>query len=311
MARFSLSSYTIRVKDEAKKSYEQIDNLNGGTDLLNILNDYLSNRKVNLAHDRKHKKLLGVEKLISMDRLLNGIIETGDYGYESNLKNIDRGSISYKRKIDEAEMLPFYYLIHLPKNNDEGIVILQRFKQFGIRKHLLDDFTEYFTSKYPNLNIEINPLVPETLIQQSFYNGRIIKIRFIKFEIPKEIEDAYDNPNHKEIEGQTELSVSVKRNDNLPILNPILEYLKGNRALNKIVELQDFNYEDIKVELMVNKTHRTISLTNLNKVRAYYDITDKVKEDKGGHPSFESIDKIARELLKDLNEALRKENPDV
>ena len=154
MTRFSLSSYTIRVKNEAKKSYERIDNLNGGTDLFNILNDYLSNRKANLAHDRKHKKLLGVDKIISKDRLLNGIIETGDYGYESNLKNIDLGSISHKRKINEAEMLPFYYLMHLPKNNDEGIVILQRFKQFGIRKHLLDDFRDYFTSKYSSLLLQ-------------------------------------------------------------------------------------------------------------------------------------------------------------
>lgn len=311
MARFSLSSYTIRVKDKGEKSYEQIDQLNGGEDLLKVLSTFLSERKVNSSLDPKQKKLLSVNRLISNDRLLNGIIETGDYGYESNLRDIHLNSISYKRGIDDAEMLPFYFLMHLPKNTDEGIVILQRFKQFGIRKHLLEDFRDYFTSKYPNLNVEINPLVPEVLIRQSFYNGRIIKIRFIQFKIPKEIEDVYDNPDHEEIEGHTELSVSVKRNDNLPIVGPILDFLKGNRALNKIVELHDFNYEDIKVELMVNKNHRTISLTNLNKVRAYYDITDKVKLDKSGHPSFESIDNIGRELLEDLIKAIQKGNPDV
>ncbi len=302
----SLSSYIIRVKvkNKDKNTYAQIDSFDGKSDLLDEFKSYLSNLSTKSSLDEKQRKLIGVNKISSDSRLLNGIVETGEYGYESDLKNKDTGVISYTRKIDEAEMLPFYFLISVPKNAHEAILILQRFRQFGIRKYLLNDFNNYFASKYANFGIEINPLVPETLIQQYLDNGKVFKIRFIRNGVHEDLADAYDEQGEIELEGYTELVVSAKRNSRIPLLNTIRECLKGNKQLNKLVEIHDFDYDNVKVELVVNKKHRTINLGSLQRIRSNYDVTNLVKINQNGHPSFESIDSVGRDLLGDLSETV-------
>lgn len=305
MTSFSLASYAIRVKDKKRNLYvPQIDNFAGGADIFDIFDRYLNILKNNLAHDHKHKKLMQVIYLNSNHRILNGIIETGEYGYESNLCDINSGSVSHRRQIHEAEMVPFYSLISLPRKVDEGIIILQRFKQFGIRKVLLGDFNNYFASQCPNFSIEVNPLIPEQLVSQYLHDGRITKIRFIRFSIPRDVADAYDVQGHVEEEGYTELVVSARRNKHIPILGRIHEFLNGNRELRGLIELQNFEYDTVKVEVEINKNHRTIDLANLHKIRAYYDITEEVQISDSGHPSFDSIDTVAMRLLGDLSEAI-------
>lgn len=56
--------------------------------------------------------------------------------------------------------------------------------------------------------------------------------------------------------------------------------------------------------MVVNKKHRIINLGSQRKIRANYDVTDMVKIDLDGHPSFQSIDEAGRDLLEDLSELI-------
>lgn len=310
MAKFSLSTYTIRVLEKSSNSYVKIDKFgkkdktDTGSDIFKILNEYLSQLVITSSLNRSEKKILHVHKINSDARTLNGIIETGEFGYESNLYNVNNETISHKRQTNEAELLPFYFLIEIPNNVDEGIVILQRFKQFGIRTTILKDFTDFFNNIYPDFRIELNPLVPEKLIDQLLNKGRITKIRFIRFGLHADITDVYDTQDHKEDIGYTELVVSAKRNKNISISGRIQEFLKGEKELNSLIELRNFEYDNIKLGIDFKKNHRTIDLSNLHKLRAYYDITDDVTVGDNGHPSFDSIDYLAKHLIEDLFEAI-------
>lgn len=306
MARYSLAAYTLRVKDKANNQYVQIDNFNNGIDIFNVFNTYLSNLTTNSAHDSRERKLLRVENLTAhpRERILNGIIGTGEWGYESVLYDITRDLESHRRRTNEAEILPFYYLINLPRNSNDGIIILQRFQQFGIRGVLLKDFNTYFDSQWPEFKIEINPLVPEQLVTQYLSEGRITKLRFIQFRLPNDLANFYESQDHIEEEGHTELVVCAKRNRYIPVVSRIQEYMDHRRELRRLIELQNFEYDTVKVEVMIHKNRRTIDLSNLNKIKAYYDITEELQVSDTGHPQFDSIDNIAESLLRDLTAAL-------
>ena len=200
-------------------------------------------------------------------------------------------------------MLPFYFLLYLPKRANEGIVLLQRFKQFGIRTIFLQDINQYFSLQYPNLEIEMNPLVPEQLINQ-YLDGRIIKLRFIRFNFPEDLADfIYNNQNHVEEEGSTEYVVSVKRGGNINLKERFHEVVDGRRNLKDLIEIQkiqNFDYDNVKIEVMIGKNRRTIDLSHLDRIRAYYDITNDIILGDNGHPDFDSINSIAEQLLKDL-----------
>jgi len=306
MAGISLSSYTLRVSD-GEGNNKLINDFDGnGADIYEILKDYLDDRENNCCNDAEKRKFLKVSHFSQDNRIINGIIETGDYGYESNIYDINDEVVSYQRKAYEADMLPFYFLLKLNENYDEGLVLLQRFKQFGIRGTFLDDFNNFFTSYYPEFKIEIKPLVPDQIVRKYLEDGRITKLRFIRFQMPSDFEDFYENQDHVEEMGSTELVVSAKSNSSLPVLNRITTFLNGEIELTELIELQDYDYDNVKAEVVINKKSKVIDLGNLNKIMPYYDITDEVVLDENsGHPLFDSIDRVSRDFMTDLYNSIR------
>ncbi len=84
------------------------------------------------------------------DRIIEGIIKTGDYGYEAELYNITTGATRTRTK-DDAELLPFYFLFYFPANKqaDKGIALLQRIYPYGIKSLLNQSLDNYFKRNPP------------------------------------------------------------------------------------------------------------------------------------------------------------------
>jgi hypothetical protein len=310
MSSFSLASYTIRVKHEVTQSNVRINDLRDGGDVFDTLRAYLTDLQHNSSNDAAGQRLLRVSRLNTRNRILKGIIETGEYGFESDLYDVENETVSHRRKITEAEMLPFYFLISLPTDVNEGIIILQRFRQFGIRKVLLGHFGHYFHIQHPAYRVEFNPLTYENLLNEYLDNGDLKAVRLVRFEMPTDIATAFELQDHIEEEAYVELAVKARRNRTLRIKDKIREVLRGGRNLeqddwNKLIEIPDFDYNVIKAELEINGKRKVIDLTNPYRLRSYYDITDDV-ETANGHPVFRSVDGLAADLLQKLEESLRR-----
>ena len=76
--------------------------------------------------------------------------------------------------------------------------------------------------------------------------------------------------------------------------NQIMECVRGERAYNSIVELDDFEIDDFKMEFSVGKRDKTISLKGLNQLVVNEDITNLVVIENG-HPTFESLCMVMQE----------------
>ena len=95
--------------------------------------------------------------------MISGIIESGDYGYESTLVNIKTGKKKYDRKVDDTEIKPFYFLIYLPKNTAIGYVILQRLGVYGIHSVFKNHITKFFKLRFANLQLELSQFISKEL----------------------------------------------------------------------------------------------------------------------------------------------------
>lgn len=253
MATYALSSYTVRIKRLGTGEYEQLGSFGANySDFLAVLDDFLQERRQELSHDTEQKKLLRVETSQQQDRIEFGIIETGEYGIESELLNVDTQEASYIRQISDAEMLPFYFEFKIPPDKDEGIAILQRYKQFGIRGYLGFDLNGYFRDRFPAFRLELNPLVPEKMLKGILGEGEVKKIRYVKYEIPSDVFDAFPD-GHREASGYMELSIVAGKNQQLPIREKVLGFINKQNDLHELAELQDFDfdYEKVKVEVDV------------------------------------------------------------
>lgn len=87
----------------------------------------------------------------------------------------------------------------------------------------------------------------------------------------------------------------------------ITDRLKGSgkTAFLQVPLPKKFKPDAVLLEVELNGKKRTINIENLKKIRAYFDITADVKMGTNGHPEFDSIAGITRDLVNDLWQVLR------
>ncbi len=126
MASFSLASYTLRVRNVEDREWEDLDSFGEpDRDLYDVLADYLNALGSAISLDNESKRLIKLRPpLRKKDRILTGILGTGEWGYTSELQNVESGKIAHNRGVKESENFPYYFLISVPKGSKRGVVIL-------------------------------------------------------------------------------------------------------------------------------------------------------------------------------------------
>ena len=64
--------------------------------------------------------------------------------------------------------------------------------------------------------------------------------------------------------------------------NRIRDYVNGKVKLQRFIELQDFNYDTVKLEVTKDGETRTVDLNRL-KMRGFHNISASVERDKNGN----------------------------
>lgn len=307
----SLAAYSIKVWNTVHRKSEVVSAFatkphNGAkaSDLLDFLKGTLGALRKQTSQQDDIQHILTVRKLMEDDRILYGIIETGEYGVESDLLDIETKALAHHRKMTEADMRPFYFLVDVPEGPDEAVLLLQRSGALGIRKVLHQAVAPTLERQFPELRLRIQPLVDAQQFM-AFLKGRVEEVRFTRFGIPHDFTDAYDS-GHNEVEGSVELVVKARKRKHLPINGRLLQFATGKKELANLIALHDinFDYDDIKVKTKVGKSRRTVDLANPARIRSYHDISGEVQLGKDGHPKFDSIHKLALNLLKQTKKAL-------
>jgi hypothetical protein len=286
MNTISLRTYTLRLAHKDTEKNLRLDQIydyvnekerrianakHKEMDSFIIIKSFLNNLITGYSKDDDAKKIFRVGNIVidEDERLISGIIQTGDYGYETELVDTDSGALAYKRKTSDAEVMPFYFLIYNPIEKDEGCVILQEFKGLGIKTPFLKYIRECFCSENENFVVNMRPLVPEQLIQELFSKGEPKKLRYIKFGINRDIADVQND--HKEDEYNIELCISARRNKYFQIqdgicdsiskckpLNEIMSYFYDKKKFDRVIELHDFEYDTVKLQLSINGSDLSI-----------------------------------------------------
>lgn len=300
---FFLATYTIRVfkkvgKESTQKTKESrplnIDNFDKDkSDLFDIARKFLLTLRKQPINNIEKKKVLKLIKYKSNreKRIITGVFESGYYGLAGNLIDVENYS-SRKKKSTEADAKPYFFLIYLPQNRDEGILVLEMIGNHGIKKIITNHFCKEFKESYPGYYSEISSLIPEEIIRQIINDGIVKKLRFVRFRKPSDRADTLKNI-HFEEPVQVELVVSGK---NLNVKEKLLSVFNKGSQVHNLIELadSDFDYDTIKTEIHTgNDRRKTLDLSDFINAKNSIDITDKIKLVSGGHPEFSTIENVA------------------
>lgn len=240
-------------------------------------------------------------------RILFGRVKTGDYGIESELVNVRTGEVT-NRSLEQADMMPFGFCIAVPAGKMENaVIILQTMSVYGMKVSLQKRLQECLTQTDPKLQLVMRAIAPKEYIDRYFEKGILKKIRMIRYEIPTDESDKLG------------IAYGVKKTREERIIHSPLGFMErkkrelqeciaGQRSYTEIVELEDFEYDEFKLEFSLGETNKTFDLKDMNSLVVNEDITYRVKLE-GGHPVYSSLKKImqntAAEYLQGMGLAAR------
>ena len=306
MKLVGVTAYGINIKNEDNKNLELHD-IYGNTLLEYFFN--IANRTVD-----EYAKDVALENIFAYNvvdfqtiKNVNGQdiyevlylrIKTGDYGEESEIVDSDTGETTHTKSVDEADVMPFVCCILVPCGKyTEGIVLTQSLGRNGITGTIKKKFNQYIKELDSQLRVVMNPIMPRQYMERILNNGILKTIRLISFGIPDDDAEKYgiDRGAKRVIQERViRKPTGFARNK----YDRIMECIRGERTYNTIIELDDFEIDDLKMEFSFGKRNKTISMRGLDRLVVNEEVTDAVIIENG-HPTFASLCDVMREIGED------------
>lgn len=305
MRSCSISVYSLQMSNHARTHNYPLGDLPSGQDFLDLLRDYFKLLKSTIANDEEDQEILRTAVLFEDGRVLSGLLEGGGYGYASKLMNISNQLTTYKRQTNDAELLPYYFLAAIPEHQPLGLLAIQRSGPSGVIMPIERSLSLFLKNKCPQCKAVIERIVPGKAIAEYLSRGRISKIRFVKFDLPRDIAD-YIQGGYSEDAGTIEYQITPRKEVTTEFKEWVTKVISRKENIDSFVKIKSFKYNTVKVEILVGNKRRTIDLSDPDTVKADYDISKEVKTEDG-IPIFESIDAIAREIAREIIDSMQLE----
>lgn len=288
--------------------YFKLSDING-KDLLNLFKEYFTYLEGGLEKNDSQMKAIRLKekslRIKSGERSYSGIFESGSYGYQSDIVNVNTNKKKSTKTTEDAEILPFYFLLHIPQKMDVGVIMLQRFGQYGINTVFRESLRIFLSEKH-QISIDINEYVSKELAEEFLKEDSIKEIILTKNNLPSDVANQLNLSSYDTKSLCLEIRVKAGNGKSFLGLSAAITNHIGdpNTKFFSPSPLKKLGIDGTHKVSVVSRTKgggtRTIDLSDTMKIRPYYDINDQI-ETILGHPVFDSIDKEAKKLLDEIN----------
>lgn len=308
MNSISLSVYKITINKYLKKEgLENLSNFDNGKNLLCLINSmFLSwkNNKVSntVVKDENSKKV----SRLKMDNngewiyhlhktYIDGIIESGDYGTQEDIIDIETGKSKYTKTTTDASLVPFYFMLYIIPNAYEGYLILERIGNIGVLSVLDKEIKEYISKQISQrYTLTIEPyLIPQVLEMNLASAGGAKKV-VLKGVNSNQFKDMVSSDEFSEC--TTDVSFIAPKNKFIRQVKSVIDSLKSKKD-EAPYKVNNIECRDVAFELDINGSRRTITVAKMTSIGMNVDITGKVETNNTGYPTYQSLSKEAHEIL--------------
>lgn len=299
--KIGLTTFGFNVQDDRNNRID-LHNITG-QNFIDLINNY-GNSQLNkffknesdvtvFSFDMLEKEIVNNEIGQEKYTVLYARVKTGEYGLESEIVNSDTGSVSYNKNSREAEVMPFGFAIFVPSGNvNNGIIILQSIGRNSMKIALHKRLDAYIKEQSEELRVNMKVIVPRVVLDRLFKDGIIKAIKLIRYSIPEDLAERYGvNYGVNEIVEERIIRNPIGFIHNKAI--EINEWRNGIRKYDDVIQIDDFKYDDLKMEFKFGKSTKTISLKNTDNLQICEDVTNDVQI-IGGHPEFKSLKNIMK-----------------
>lgn len=296
MAGIFVASYAVEVTKKYQDNPQPMTFAHGKT-AYDELHKILVAMKADFVKPTKKPHLLRVTKLRADGVNLCGLIDRGEYGYSARGVRSDTYADSFTRASRDAELLPYYFRFHLPEDEHNGYMILQRIGAQSPYSDLSYYLAKRFSDSNPNFTLRVGAVVPAKLIQ-TLSEGKVRTLRVVTHQKTGDKADSFLRGTNAQV-GSMEIVYRAKRDMALWPRQPawMRDLISGKAKLATVYP----EAQSIRVGVEYNGRTRQFDVSNSEDAAPYLDVTGDI-ELVDGHPKFSSIDEYCAELVEDLRQ---------
>lgn len=301
------STYHLKLRKKYSKDSETLSNFNGNQDFFSLVTSKLTSLVNQSVTDAKTQQVCRIKTINSdpTERLIWGTVERGEYGQESKVIDAATSAETVFEKT-KALLIPSYFMFSLP-STDTGILLFSKFKNVSGRQFMMDQLHASLGQHNENFKLQISQLMPLDQIRQLLESGVVKRLKFIKFSVSSDIADVFQASGANEVEGEEIVSLTIKSSSaSTNIARKICGLLPSADTFNvkQLYAIPDFQYDDVRVEILINGKPKTIDLGQIVKVRSNFDVSNEAEIGSDGYPTSDSLHASGKTLLADLIAAM-------
>jgi hypothetical protein len=282
-----LIPYRVIVRESNEPvGLDAIPTKKGDMNFFDILDDFCSHYKEEAAVYTTIRKTMRVDEFTreNKKKAIHGTVKSGEFGRVVDVYNIETKELTRAaRTVYDSEEFPFFFMFSLPpgKNPKAGMLIFQTFRTSGVKMLFEVSLKEYLKGLNERLTVSINSLISTDVIKKVGLADRVLRLRFFKKEVPKEISESHGVSNILITE---EHSFAVKRGRALDMLKSLDDIKDSRYPFSGGVE-----YDIVKLELEDSGTTETITIKPSSRFIERKKINPKLLKYTEGFPTHDSL----------------------
>lgn len=308
MNSISLSVYRITINKHLKKEEpENLSNFDNGKNLLNLVDTMFISWKDNkvsnpVVKDENAKKVSRLKKdsdgkwIYHIHKTyIDGIIESGDYGTQEDIIDIETGKSKYTKTVTDASLVPFYFMLYIIPNTCEGYLILERIGNIGILsvldKEIRDCISPQLSQRY---TLTIEPYLIPQILEMNLASAGGAKRVILKGVNNNQFKNMVSTDEFSDC--VTEVSFVAPRNKFIRQVKSVIDSLR-NKKEDAPYKINNVECMDVAFELDINGSKRTITVAKMTSIGMNVDISGNVMPNNTGYPTYQSLSKEAQAIL--------------
>ncbi|MBF4468610.1 MAG: hypothetical protein ISP01_04330 [Methanobrevibacter arboriphilus] len=292
MANIGLTFYEIEIDDVKNNSRNY-----SAVDYLDLISDIFHETKKSMGPDTNDEGKIIYENIVTPNKRLElsyfkhkFSTISGIVNYYS-IDNYQENHFEPKNLEDISPYIqyfkPYYFLLEYDKHKDKIYLILEKKGIIGIKTIFINFLNDLFkkNQKYGDIKLKAKPMTPSKLLNKYISEGNIVSVIYYNNDIKKQI---FGDIDEISCDIKTEIRIKEKNFSPQQFLEKSKQFFKPYGE----------NYDDISFKTELYGKIRNIYIKSPEKFSPYIEITDNIRFDYKGNPTFESIDNEAIKVAK-------------
>lgn len=298
MKRTQLTSYYIQIRERGSKIGEDLTRWPDSNGFCGVFERFLRGVQNHPVQDYVSGHVMSAARFTKESERIYGVIGGGDFGVAVSVRNIRSGAVDYSKEEHHVDEIPMYFQFRAFPGVGRGLLLLQQLGVHSLKVPLSKHLSRFVHENYKPFHASVYSLVPEKYIRQLLRGG----IRRVDFINRKNTGDRFDKlrkAGWDEGIGHINTQVVAERFAELPQVDWITGYASRKLTKSQLVEITGIDFDELKVQVRLGPSVRTVDLSGETNIVARFDITNDVEYYKG-LPTLESVHEAANRLMEEI-----------